>query len=129
MKKKIMLVFVFTIAILLLTPIVTSINGPMIEKHKIGMEKLDNIITKNIRETSDMDYIDTIISYIKNKELARTRHPVMCLFLFRIFLPNYIYFKTWYIIGITPIIPGYLTYITYTLAKDYCDCIWVDWFN
>lgn len=129
MRKIILLVFIFTIVILFITPITTSINQPKIEKHKIDMEKLEDITSKNILETIDMDYIDTIISNIKNKVLARTRYPFICLFLFQIFIPNYIYFKLWYLIGITSYIPAYLSYITYTLANDQCNCIWTDWFS
>jgi hypothetical protein len=129
MRKIILLVFVFTIIILLITPTTTSINKPTIEKHKIDMEKLEDITNKNILKTSDKDYIDTIISKIKNKVLARTRYPFICLFLFQIFIPNYIYFKLWNLIGITPYIPAYLSYITYTLANDHCNCMWTDWFS
>jgi len=128
MRKIILLVFSVTIVILLITPIVNSMNKPTIEK-KIDMDKLEDITSKNILKTSDIDYIDSIISNIKSKVFARTRYPFICLFLFQIFIPNYIYFKIWYLIGITPYIPAYLSYITYTLAKDNCNCIWTDWFS
>ncbi len=127
MRKKIMFVFIFTTVILLITPIVTSIKKPMIEKNIIDIQKLEDITSKNIPKISDMDYINTIMSNIKNK--IRLRHPFICLFLLQIFLPNYIYFMFWNSIGITPYIPAYIGYITYTIARDNCDCRWPAWFE
>ncbi len=127
MRKKIMFVFIFTTVILLITPIVNSIKKPMIEKNIIDIEKLEDITSKNIPKISEMDYIDTIMSNIKNK--IRLWYPLLCLFLLQLFLPNFIYFNIWYSIGITPYIPAYISYITYTIARDNCGCIWPAWFE
>lgn len=126
MRKKIMFVFVFTTVILLITPIVTSINKPTIEKHIIDIGEFEDITRKNILKNTDIDYFDTIISNIKNKVLPRNRYPFICLILFQIFIPNYIYFRLWYSIGIVPYISAFLVYSTYTLANDHCNCLWAD---
>lgn len=128
MRKKIMLGFVFTTLILLITPIVTSLNKPIIKEQEFDIEKLEDITTKKMDEYRVINYITTMMSKIKNIDLDRRTHPCICTLLLLIFLPRYIYYRILYSIGITPYIMAYIIYFTFTISNDFYGCYWTDWF-